>query len=138
MFSDGEGNKTRLDELMRKYKVQPVGKGYIDCIVTLDNVFGFIDELSDMNISIGGVTWWCHCQEGSSGCPHGMGGPKSEYFDGWFSEMPFPVYRFTENRQAAAYIRDPEDEDVLKCCVPALWLDVPREWENIFRRRRKG
>jgi hypothetical protein len=133
IFAEGEGimTKVELDELIAKYKVQPVGKGYIDCITTFDNVFDFIRELTNLSITVNGLTWWCHCKEGNTGCPHGMGGPKSKYYDGWFSEINFPLVQFESNKRVVGYISNPnDDEDILKCFVPALWLDVPRDWEN--------
>ena len=129
--------KHNLDNLMKQYKVQPVGKGYIDCIVTWENVFCFVDNLSKIDIKIRGLTWWCHCKDQSSGCPHGMGGPLSEYYGGWFSEMQFPLVEFESNEQVIAYLKAPNDPNILGCFVPALWLDVPDGWVNELERTRK-
>ena len=126
--------KRHLDEIIEKYNVQPVGWGYIDCIVTFDNVFDFINDLSEVNISITGVTWWCHCKDENSGCPHGMGGPVSKYYSGWFSEMWYPLVEFENNQQVVFYIKNPADNEILECFVPALWLDVPDDWENLVDR----
>lgn len=122
--------KWQLDALIEKYKVQPVGSGYIDCIVALENVFYLIDDLSVLRIRVSGLTWWCHFIDKDAGCPHGMGGPKSVYYEGWFSEMDLPLIEFETNEQATAYITAPDDPTVLKCFVPGLWLDVPDEWSN--------
>ena len=126
--------KDGLDNLMNQYKVQPVGRGYIDCIISLENVFHFVDDLSNIGIKIYGLTWWCHCQSKNSECPHGMGGPASEYCDGWFSEMWFPMVEFESNEQVTAYLKTPGDSNILECFVPALWLDVPGDWTNEFER----
>ena len=107
--------KNDLDNLIKEYKVQPVGTGYIDCIVSFENVLNFINDLSYININIYGLTWWCHCKDQNSGCPHGMGGPKSEYYRGWFSEMNFPMIEFKNNKQAIEYINTLSDENILEC-----------------------
>ena len=132
-----EMKKIDLDNLIKQNKVQPVGRGYIDCIVTFDNVFEFLNGLSGIGIKVYGVTWWCHSKERNSGCPHGMGGPLSKYHDGWFSEMWFEMLRFDNNNQVASYLESTNDETMhewfekrLECFVPALWLDVPDDWRN--------
>ena len=129
--------KSDLDNLMEQYKVQPVGWGYIDCIVSWDNVFDFINDLSNMGVRISTLKWWCHCKDDNTGCPHGMGGPVSRYYDGWFSEMWFKMLDFDNNDQVIAYLNSPEDETMnkwfenrLECFTPALWLDVPDDWRN--------
>ncbi|MCL2568037.1 MAG: hypothetical protein FWE12_01190 [Oscillospiraceae bacterium] len=122
--------KGDLDNLMEQYKVQPVGCGYIDCIVSFANVFNFINGLSNINIKVYGLTWWCHCKDQNSGCPHGTGGPASKYYSGWFSEMWWSMTEFENNEQVAAYLKTLDDPSILNCFVPALWLDVPDDWVN--------
>ena len=124
--------KHDLDNLIAQCKVQPVGRGYIDCIVSRENVFQFINGLSDMKVY--GLSWWCHCKAQNSSCPHGMGGPSSEYYDGWFSEVQLPLVEFESNEQVIAYLKEPSDSNIPDCFVPALWLDVPRDWRNEFER----
>jgi len=128
--------KSDLDRPLKQHRVQPVGWGYIDCITTFDDVFDFIDDLSSMGVKVNVVSWWCHCKDYSSGCPHGYGGPLSKYFDGWFSEMWF-TSEFDNNEQVIEYLKSPIDETMLEwfesipeCFVPALWLDVPNDWMN--------
>ena len=132
--------KSDLDKLIKRHKVEPVGWGYIDCIISLDNVFDFINDLSDMGVKVSTLTWWCHCKGQSLVCPHGMGGPRSRYYDGWFSEMWFEMLDFENNEQVIAYLKNPKDKTMLqwfesrpKCLVPALWLDVPKNWRNEFQ-----
>ncbi|MCL2637960.1 MAG: hypothetical protein FWD48_06260 [Oscillospiraceae bacterium] len=122
--------KDNLDDLIEKYKVQPIGHGYIDCIISLDNVFNFINDLSKMKFNVYGLTWWCHCKDENSDCPHGMGGSKSKFYQGWFSEMQLPLIKFEDNEQVKTYIKTPNDDRILKCFVPALWIDVPDYWRN--------
>lgn len=128
--------KEKLDKLIKKNKVQPVGDGYIDCIVSYKNVADFIDGLNTLQIKIGGLTWWCHCIENRrGGCPHGMDGPKSIYFQGWFSELDTPFVQFSNNDEALNYILDtaPQEEGFFPCFTPALWLDIPTGVDNRVR-----
>ena len=39
-----------LNDLLKQYKIHPVGDGYIDCIASFEDVFNFINDLSDMGI----------------------------------------------------------------------------------------
>ena len=63
-----------------------MGNGLIDMICPPDRVDAFIDLCGSAGISIRGFTWWCHVTNGHPPC--GMGGPRSEYRDGWSSEIP--------------------------------------------------
>lgn len=134
--------KTKLDKLLVEYKVQPVGWGYIDCITTNDNVSGFVSALTQVGIHVTGITWWCHCAiEGKeeSGCPHGGGGPRSDFFDGWFSEMyQIPFVETQNNNEIIPYIFSewPNTREYLPCLIPAFWLDVPDDWRNEVNLRR--
>ena len=133
MIEGDRMEKLAVDNLMRQYKVQPVGQGYIDCIVSMDNVEAFIKKLSEANVKISTLTWWCHCKGDSLTCPHGMGGPLSYYYSGWFSEMCYlPTVEFQTNEQVLAYLKSPNDIEMLDCFVPAVWLDVPDTWTNPF------
>ncbi|TVY08346.1 hypothetical protein [Paenibacillus cremeus] len=92
-----EANKKNLVEQLERiltlYQVQPVGNGYIDCIVMRDNLKQFIQEITALGVLISDVSWWCYVEPlNSTGCPHGMGGPKSDYYDGWFSKLQNDLY----------------------------------------------
>jgi len=63
-----------------------------------------------------------------------MGGPISEYYGGWFSEMWFPMAEFENNEQVTTYLKTLDAPSALACFVPALWLDVPDDWVNEFYR----
>lgn len=79
----------RLDTTMQKYKVQSVGT-YWDCIVQKDNLDEFIIKLNEIGVLIEAVSFWCYVNPDTAhrtGCPHGMGGPKSIYYKGWYSEF---------------------------------------------------
>jgi hypothetical protein len=142
-----------IEVLLNKYKVQPVGNGYIDLIVSNELIEAFLNELTNNYIIIKGVTWWCHCTRESKllfGCPHGMGGPESRYYDGWFSETQIPMYEIPNqvlvgiglsgledkakliNGEILRFIKNEfkNDQSYLECLVPALWLYVPKEWKR--------
>lgn len=124
--------KSKIDELLIKYKVQPVGNGYYDLIVSKDNVKALIDELTALDVKVNEITWWCHCVESNKECPHGMGGSESKYYEGMFSEMNLPTFEFENNDDVIDFIlnQSKEEDFYLDCLVPALWLNVPDEWKN--------
>lgn len=89
----------QLEVLIEKYKVQLVGNGYSECIIMKDNMEVFIKEISNLGILIPYVDWWCYVNPNESthtGCPHGLGGPRSEYYEGWFSELQNDIYELDE------------------------------------------
>lgn len=118
-----------LNSLMNKYKVQAIGNGYLDCVV-VENVSSFIHELTNVKIKVTNISFWCHCTEKHKhtyNCPHGMGGPKSKYYDGWFSEMcHIPLIEVTSNELALDYIENKMrfESFYSPCLVPGLWLDL--------------
>ncbi|AZN39914.1 hypothetical protein [Paenibacillus albus] len=145
-----------IENTLEKHQAQPVGSGYIDIISDPMLVESLITELTTIGIAIYGVSWWCFCSDENRerhGCPHGMGGPKSVYREGWYSEMgleyesfdiPLNVYdKFelssvtvedvsTLNDSIRNYIQEfSHDKRYDKCFNPALWLHVPREWKRI-------
>lgn len=144
--------KNVLDLLFIKYKVQPVGNGYIDLIIENEFVDGFIEELTKYSLVVEGISWWCHCTEDSQrklGCPHGLGGPESEFFDGWFSETDIPMFEISSNdlkelnknstcekielinAKVVNSINEFQKNDKYsECLVPTLCLLVPDEWER--------
>ncbi|BCG59453.1 hypothetical protein [Paenibacillus sp. URB8-2] len=147
--------QTRIEEILKNYYVQPVGTGYIDLITMNEYIESLITDLTKVNIIIHAVSWWCHCTKESEtklGCPHGMGGPYSDYFDGWFSETQIPLFDIDEqelkkinklnlvkevkayNDRINTYIKKhfSKSKDYSECMVPALWLFVPEEWNRII------
>ncbi|QHI73476.1 hypothetical protein [Aminipila terrae] len=139
MINTDEETKKALDKLLLTYKIQPVGWGYIDCICIKENVFEFINSLTELGIKVTDITWWYHCVIGEKkekGCPHGGGGPMSKYFDGWFSEMyQIPNIKVKDNKEINSYVFNewPNTSDYLPCLIPAFWLDVPDDWRNTVR-----
>jgi len=152
------GNKNQLqaeiERLILKYQVQVVGNGYIDMIVLRSNALALISDLTQINICVNVLSWWCLCtpeSQATLGCPHGMGGPTNKFGVGWFSELGGPYFdlkdlgidfealsisqsEFVEgcNRIVSDYLEnDFEQERFFTGCLhPGLWLLVPDEWRR--------
>lgn len=152
----------QLKILMTKYKVQPVGYGYIDCIVMKDKMAQFIEEVSTLGILITYASWWCYVNPNESintCCPHGMGGPHSIYYDGWFSELQNDFYDGLDEKiiedlllsydKQLVYSLNMKTIDGIKkmlekpfrytptdyiegnkCVTAGLWLLVPKDWKR--------
>ncbi|MCP4178629.1 MAG: hypothetical protein GY756_12770 [bacterium] len=83
-----EEKQKQLDLLIDKYKAFPVGTGYIDIITPRDKYVDFINELTELDLVVSSVSWWCNASKENKkkyGCPHGYAGPKTQF--GWFSEI---------------------------------------------------
>lgn len=149
-----------LETLFRKHKVEPIGNGYIDCIIQKNNLKAFINEISSLGIIINTCSWWCYVNPNdiNTGCPHGMGGPKSDYYERWYSELENDfcsidedglntalnlfnkefVYLFNMkmldriNKMLKTPFRYTPTEfiDGNKCVTPGLWILVPDDWER--------
>ena len=150
-----------LELILNEYKVQPVGSGYIDCIVMKYNFKDFIKEVTRLGVVINISSWWCYVNSShpiTPECPHGMGGPISEYYEGWFSELQNDFYDVGEeivdkllesydsqlvysiNMKVINDINDllkipfrytPNDYiEGNKCVMTGLWLLVPDDWKR--------
>ena len=132
--------KEKLDEVVNKLKIQPVGNGYIDLITHKSNIAEFITELNKLCIRIKGFTWWCYMNKAHMELPHGMGGPQNRFGEGWYSEIQLTdvIESGSEencaenNNRYANYILEvyPKDKNYHSCYLPGFWLDVPDNWEN--------
>ena len=114
----------RLHEL----KIQPVGNGLIDLICAPDGVDAFIDFCDENGLRIVGFSWWCHVTEGNEPC--GMGGPKSHYYDGWFSEIQMnKIMELSDNESYRDYFHNvwPKDKNYHDCYWPGFWLSEIKE-----------
>lgn len=142
--------KNYIDDLALKYKIQFVGSGYFELIIPSASVEKVISEFTQKGIVISILVWWCHCTEENEqkyGCPHGYGGPYSDYFSGWFSEMGIQAFEISEEllqsvneypyeekikeingRVWHAISKIHENEHYSPCLVPALGLYVPEHW----------
>jgi hypothetical protein len=138
-------NKQELDAILEKHRVQPVGNGYIDLIVRRKNLQAFVRDIVDGGYPVQCVTWWEWCPKNEKN-KFGLGGPKSEYFDGWFAELAVhddntkELYHSSE-QLANKLIDLIESKEMnypgLKTTykeadwlTPALWLEVPDSWIN--------
>ncbi len=150
-----------LDGIFKRYKVQPVGYGYVDCITMRDKFEDFVNDISELGVVVNISSWWCYVNPNNPsncGCPQGIGGPLSEYYDGWFSELQNDLYDVGEvlidnikeeyDLQLLTSINMKVINDINyllktpfkytpidviegnKCVVPGLWLLVPNDWRR--------
>ena len=138
-------NKEHLDRILENHKAQPVGSGYIDIIVKRDNYQLFIQDLIESGFEIKSVSWWEWC-EGENECNYGLGGPKSNFYDGWFAEIPVDVddvqlSKLKEAESIDELVKLIEDKSIVfsdetiqfknsDWLIPAICLNVPDEWKN--------
>jgi len=126
-FAAGKDVKMVLDQQkLEVLKIQPVGDGPIDIdlICSPAQVDSFINLCNIQGVSIRGFTWWCHVIDGHEPC--GMGGPKSKYYDGWFSEIPmYDIIRLPNNEAYRNYFKNiwPTSIDYHSCYWPGFWLE---------------
>lgn len=148
--------KPHLDNLLISHHLQPVGNGYIDLIVTEDNLPQILAGLTRLGIVVEGVAMWCRFipENKKKGCPHGFGGPRIRNLNGYFSEMcvyydvsPYLLKWlscwFTQwivkkiNCEKVPQVifqvlEKHSRNNIQGCLVPSLWLKVPEEWKNQY------
>ena len=133
-------NREKLDRLLETHKAQPVGHGYIDIIVNRENYKSFVNDLVSNGYEIESVSWWEWCP-GDKKNDYGLGGPRSRYYDGWFSELSVPVddidghIEKVINLIETKSISFPNEIVTFKqdnWLTPAIWLNVPKEWRNEY------
>ncbi|MCP3681313.1 MAG: hypothetical protein GY861_01360 [bacterium] len=148
-----------LDMLIDGYDGIPASNGYIDIIILRERYVDFINALTELNLAIECVSWWCLATDENKeqyGCPHGYGGPMTKF--GWFSELSHDFDEIEKkeierleceysservrriNEIAAAIIKDKRtitygDGSYLvfarnTCLTPAFWIRVPDDWER--------
>ncbi|MBQ9534710.1 MAG: hypothetical protein IJU78_02540 [Clostridia bacterium] len=116
--------KQALKSALENMKIQPVGNGLIDLICHPDCIDAFIDCCNEKGAEIKGFTWWCHVTDGHEPC--GMGGPISEYYGGWFSEIFMrDIIKLTDNESYRDYFTNiwPADKEFHACYWPGFWLE---------------
>ncbi len=142
-------NKEKLDQILEKYKAQPVGWGYIDIIVMRENAQDFIREVIAQDIRIGGISWWAYYPRMDMNLELGLGGPISLFYPGWFSEIYVSdgfdsieekflskreeeknIMRIIENKVVTLGVTKFHYKEQ-KALTPAFWLDVPKDWRNV-------
>ena len=135
-------NKDILDKILFENKAQPVGKGYIDIIVKREYLVKFLNNIYINNFNIICISWWEYCPTMETKNNIGRGGPKSVFFDGWFSEIgEFDDIPQTKNNQEIImgiienkyFIIDDKKYTFkdYKILTPAFWLNVPSDWHSI-------
>lgn len=141
-------DKIKLDNILEKYRAQPVGHGYIDIIVSRNNYSDFVEEIVKNGYKIVSVSWWEHCLDNREP-EYGLGGPESIFYDGWFAKIPtevddiqFPADCIEQEKIDAIInliktkiISFADEEKTFKdnqWLTPAIWLDVPDEGRNKY------
>lgn len=136
-------DKEKLDEIIEKHKAQPVGNGYIDIIVSRDNYKNFVSDLVNNGFTVESISWWEWCP-GKKGNEYGLGGPKSQFYDGWFSELSIDLddIKLDYEKKSENIIEDiinrietktiffPNETLTFKqnnWLTAAIWLDVPED-----------
>ncbi|MBO4950139.1 MAG: hypothetical protein J6E38_03875 [Clostridia bacterium] len=119
-----------VDKLIKEFNVVKVGNGYIDCIVP-EKIDSFIDELTKIGVFVTDISWWCHCTLSNKklyGCPHGMGGPQSDVYAGFFSELNYITEVHNGNKDAKRIIHEEIKKEswYSPCLVPGLWLSIDK------------
>lgn len=131
-------NKEELDSILVLHKAQPAAGGYIDVIVKRENVRQLIKNLILKGIQINGISWWQYVDRNTKSKMYGMGGPQSDYYDGWFSEIGVgddeietnsveEIMGVIENKEITFHDGTKIGFEQEECLTPALWLDVPDE-----------
>lgn len=133
--------KDELDQIIRSHKAQVVGSGYIDVIVKQENVRSLVEFLIQKSIRIYQICWWEYINSANKNSKYGLGGVKSRFYDGWFAEICFGDDDVTEN-SLEEIMKIIEDKVFIfydgerinykqeKNLTPALFLDVPDDWES--------
>jgi hypothetical protein len=137
-------NKGHLDELLVRHKAQPVGHGYIDIIVNRDSYKSFVTDLILNGYTIESISWWEWCS-GDKESDYGLGGPKSRYYDGWFSELSIDVddIKVNDEKQIEEILDAIETKSISfhnntatfkqnNWLTPGIWLAVPDDWRNEY------
>ena len=141
-------DKTQLDEIIEKHNAQPVGHGYIDIIISRNNYKDFVADLVNNGYKVISISWWECCAEGKKS-EYGLGGPKSIFYNCWFSELSINVddIQLDDKIKAEKIVEKIEsrietktisftDETITfkqnSWLTPAIWLDVPGDWRNKY------
>jgi len=130
-----------LNNILKKNKAQPVGWGYSEIIVKKEYVELFLMEVFSEGFNVISIGWWEYCSTMDKKSKLGMGGPKSIYFDGWFSEIGFvdPADKYTnitgnEIDKVLKFIKNIDFKGITfensEILAPSFELDVPDNWNN--------
>lgn len=117
-------HKFEYKKIYEELHIQSVGSGGIDLICPMENVPLFVQKMNELHIKIKGFTWWCHVTDKHEPC--GMGGPKSQYYSGWFSEIPMSsIISFDDNDKYLQYLLEkwPCSAEYKACYFPGFWIE---------------
>lgn len=117
-------HKFEYKKIYEELHLQPVGSGGIDLICPMENVPLFVQKMNELHIKIKGFTWWCHVIDKHEPC--GMGGPQSQYYSGWFSEIPMRnIISFDDNDRYLQYLMKewPCSTEYKACYFPGFWIE---------------
>lgn len=163
ILKDENSIKEKMDSIIKNNEVEIVGYNYGECIVRKEKLDLVFEMISDIGIIISAISWWCNVENEESerkGCPHGMGGPRSKYGYGWYSELQNPMINLEDDllielkitfnlekikksnleilnelntRLSTPFLYTSTNiiEDN-RCVTPALWIEVPDTWKNTF------
>ncbi len=139
-------DKKLLDSLMVKYKAQSVGSGYLEIITKRENYRDFIDAVLENGFKITRVSWWEYCETMETRNNYGMGGPRSKFYTGWFSElcmdwdniaspnnldaMKHEITKTIENKTIEIYNGEVITYRDCLSLTPAFEIKVPDTWKN--------
>ena len=140
-YSDKDG----LDRIIKEFKGQPVGDGYIDIIVLRQYYKPFAEVLINNGFLIEAISWWEYIDSVDTPHAYGMGGPRSKYYPGWFSEVSSEldelppandvlaaIFEIIENKALGEYGGKRITFKGTKSLTPAFWLKVDEKWKSRY------
>lgn len=113
-------NLSKLKDICERLKIVSVG-GFSELICPIENANLFITEMDKMNIQIKEFSWWCHVTDNHKPC--GMGGPKNEFGEGWFSEtMESISFKSNEDYHNFFLHEWRKSSEYKPCYQPGFWI----------------
>jgi hypothetical protein len=141
-------DKNNVESILLKYKTQPVGWRYREFIVKRELVEDFVMEILTEGFYISQIGWWEYCKTLDTKNQLGLSGPKSIYYDGWFSEICFTddfphKINLTGNIMEKNKIIMDHIKNIklfenitfenTETLTPSFIIDVPADWHNIIK-----
>ena len=145
-------DKNIFDSILLKYKAQPLGFRNREYIVKREFIEDFVMDILTEGFDIIATCWWEYCKTLDSKNQLGMdqsmemGGLKSIYYDGWFSEIiftddyPCKVNLIGKPKDKSKIVMD-HIKDIrinesvtfenTETLTPSFIIDVPNDWYNI-------
>ena len=115
----------KLFKTMKKYQVQSVGIGLIDCICPTNNIASFINEVYKNNYQISAYSLWEYVSNDKKQSKVGMGGPLNKFGTGWYAEIPCDILDFVSIEEMKQYIQ--QESKKWNCeIVPGFWITTKK------------